>query len=414
MTADFSDMMYLFSCGAHGLMPSMPRTMNIDNIYRLAVSQGVWPTVFLAMKKLWDNGRVFIDDEEYSAIKGQVLLCVLQNIKRRSAVHDVMNMLEDNGIACCVLKGEAIARLYCEPAFRISGDTDILIDSALEDQAVQLLREYGLEVHTRNTSSHHFRCYGAATGFIEFHVALYSESSNTLYFNHGHSFQEYYVEVVVDDNKTIKTLGITDGIIYLTLHAIKHFLHKGVGIRQLMDMALYMKRYQAEIHWDKFNCIMKKLKFNTFIDYSVTICVKHLGFAYQDFAGLRNYEEYLCDENILNRLIDDIRKGGVFGFDDQGRRNFKTKYLSRKYYSQKRIFFGVYGIWKRMWTSASVLFPSLEHMCRKFNYLRRFPLLLPIAWVHRMVVFLLERQSTDVVEDTSKERLELLRQLNML
>ena len=39
--------------------------------------------------------------------------------------------------------------------------------------------------------------------------------------------------------------------LYLLLHAYKHFIYSGVGIRQTCDIALWAQRYAGQIRWER-------------------------------------------------------------------------------------------------------------------------------------------------------------------
>ena len=46
-------------------------------------------------------------------------------------------------------------------------------------------------------------------------------------------------------------MTLTDHLLYLILHALKHFLYSGFGIRQVCDIALFSERYRDEIDWSR-------------------------------------------------------------------------------------------------------------------------------------------------------------------
>lgn len=103
----------------------------------------------------------------------------------------------------------------------------------------------------------------------------------------------------------ITTLGINDGLIFITLHIITHFLIQGVGIRQLMDVLLYMSHYKNTIDWLRYNKLLEYLKYNRFMDNVVGIGVKHLGFAENELPK----GEY--NDSIMQNILLDMENGGV-------------------------------------------------------------------------------------------------------
>lgn len=50
---------------------------------------------------------------------------------------------------------------------------------------------------------------------------------------------------------TLRVPDACDHLIFLLLHAFKHFISSGVGVRQLCDIALWMRRFGAQIDWQR-------------------------------------------------------------------------------------------------------------------------------------------------------------------
>ena len=55
------------------------------------------------------------------------------------------------------------------------------------------------------------------------------------------------------------TLGPEDHLLYLLLHALKHFLYSGFGIRQICDIGLYAEAYRTEIDWDSLRARLENI-----------------------------------------------------------------------------------------------------------------------------------------------------------
>ena len=140
MSKAFYDMVYLFACGARGKIPAPITDMDVLKVYDAAQSQGVWHTVFLALKHLYDRSELTVDKDRFDKWHQKVMYQIVRITRRNMAVENTIKMLEKNGIECCVLKGEVMAQLYHNPTCRVSSDTDILIDKDLEKKAVELLK----------------------------------------------------------------------------------------------------------------------------------------------------------------------------------------------------------------------------------------------------------------------------------
>lgn len=56
---------------------------------------------------------------------------------------------------------------------------------------------------------------------------------------------------------TLRVPDVCDHLIFLLLHAFKHFISSGVGVRQLCDIALWMRRFGAQIDWQRVRAALR-------------------------------------------------------------------------------------------------------------------------------------------------------------
>ena len=86
---------------------------------------------------------------------------------------------------------------------------------------------------------------------IELHKELFSSESEA-YGNLNHLFADVFDRKIQEEinGVPIYTMCHTDHLLYLILHAFKHFLHSGFGIRQVCDIVVYADTYGSKIDWD--------------------------------------------------------------------------------------------------------------------------------------------------------------------
>lgn len=416
----FYDAIYLFSCGARGEKPVLSHDINLFKIYNIAVSQGIWQIIFLALKGLYDKDELIVDKNVFDNWHNKILSQAIQVTQRSIAVGDAIHELEQKGIQCCVLKGEAIADLYYAPICRISGDTDILISGSLESQAVDTLKHCGFEVKSRYPTSHHVLCYHAIAGLIELHLHLYDELFEDVWFDKKALNIEEFRRIKTSQGNCITTLGINDGLIYVTLHFIKHFLSKGAGIRQLMDVLLYISHHKDIIDWNRYNELLKYLKYDKFIDHMIGIGKEHLGFNENELPQSK------YNNNIVQKILLDMEKGGIFGDNEIERKDFYKLYTKERFNRFKQ---GSYEHYMNEWMKPSViksLFPNKISMSIKYPYVMKNELFLFVAWMQRFGDNLLDvikkkkeikkytkYQNTDS-NDIINKRMDLIRELDMI
>jgi hypothetical protein len=421
MTQDFQDMIYLFACSARGIEPQISHKINVPNIHKLSMSQNIWPLVFLALKQLYDNNILEIDSSLFNKWKIDVMQTSVKNIRRNNNVYKTIKYLEENNIACCVLKGESVARLYHTPICRISNDTDILIDENDERMATKLLRNYGYTVEKRPPDLHHTNCFHPVAGHLELHVALYGYTTDDIFLNRKVEYKEEYIKIKCEDENVINSLGITDGLIFLMIHFIKHFIKNGAGIRQLMDILLYISNYKKEINWKRFDELMRYLKYDKIFNNILGIGEKYLLFKTDEFLP-HNF-----DESVAERILTDIEEGGIFGHISPEKVDFYKLYIKERFNTFKTGDFIDYMNKHRKENFVMKIFPNRRAMLVNYRYLNKSPLLLPIAWTHRIINLIfniiarkktvnqyIKYTQTEVENKFVKKRMELIRELDMI
>ena len=216
----------------------------------------------------------------------------------------------------------------------------------------------------------------------------------------------YFTEVfqkkisVQIENTEIWTMEPTDHLLFLILHAFKHFMAGGLGIRQVLDICLFCKRYQEEINWEYISDSLENVEGEKFFTDMLYIGNKYLGF---DFKIHR-------ERNCPDDLLEDMLTGGVFGNTTQTERTACSMTFaavdSREKYSTAR-------------AVVRAIFPTMRFMRERNPELVEKPWLLPIFWMKRWGRFIrynkengggLARESIR----TSQKRIELLKKYGLI
>ena len=406
MNRNFLDTVYLFACGARGIEPQNDREYDFKEIYRISKQQGIWETVFLAVIKLHDNDADIIPRDVYETMNTKfITYCGLQ-YKRQSFVHRMIEKLEDNGVVCCVLKGESIAGLYHTPIARISSDTDILINPQKLDLCLDIMKKMGFSIGEKHYGSHQIECMHPVAGLVEIHIMMYGKQTEELCFNHEVKYSEEYMRLTAEDGAEYSTLGVTDNFLFLMLHFIKHFLSFGVGIRQLEDVLIYAEKRYSQIDWKKAEEAISNLGFSRFFECMISIGKKYFYFPTEMFAQCE------ADEGLTNRIFEDMQQGGMFGHDDPQREGFYNLYLRERCKKLSKKNYESYQNKQKLLR----LFPSRGFMAVNYSYVNKSVLLLPVAWVHRIVRGVMPRKNIkdNEVNRKNEERLKLMSDLDMI
>lgn len=389
MTESFENLLYLFGAAASGKKVVLDKEIKVEEIRKFAIEQGVWTIVYNKLQNLCD----------VSAYKKEVLSVVTSATARTEYTSYILRKLEENGIDYCLLKGNSIARLYHEPDFRVSSDTDILIDPKDEDKVVNILAENGYKVEKRNTNDHHLQAFHPVGGLLEAHVMLYSHITNQFIFNGMDMYGEPYKEFEFN-GYCYKTLGVNDGLFYLTAHYIKHLINSGGGIRQMMDLLLYIDHYKNEIDFDRYYEVLKELRYEKLIKVVMSIGAKYFGFDYE-----------ITDEPLMFRILDDTEKGGIFGFSAHDRKDFYNEYCSNRS-NLSKLRFNTFVSTKGEMPFIRILFPKKKTM-ERLGYKDKF---IAVSWTKRIFRTLTNKFSSkpDVRKGGIDARMDLMKELDMI
>ncbi len=401
MTQDFTNMLYLFGAAATGGEIKTEYCKNLSKIRDLSLMQEVWDVVYGGVRSKIESGDVKIPSEVYLKLEKTFLSNVALNIQKIEFNLSSLKKLEEHGIKCAILKGITISRFYAMPETRVSSDMDILIDSADEGKAVKILTDLGYDCEERAKNDHHMKANHKKGGLLEVHVALHSVPTNDIILDDEIRYDEEFYRLP----DGTYTLGIQDNLIYLSAHLIKHLVNDATGVRQMMDLLLYMKEYENEIDWDKYNSLMKKLGYDTLIRVIKGIGVKYFKMEFADA---------ITEGCGFEELLEDCEIGGVFARNEKERAQFFSIYTKRR--SGKGTFsYLLFRAFKSERSVFALIFPPVEAIKERFPYVKKNPLLLPIGWAHRFIQIALKTSGKDVAktEKDSKESDVIARRIKM-
>ena len=414
MNKNFQHLMYLFGNGALGKSAPLPEGADFEQIFELAFSQGGWQTVFLAVKQ--SENPELVPSDLFKDLNTRFLISCIKNQERLEFINSVIETLEESGVETCVLKGQSLAGLYAEPDCRISGDVDLLVSLKDEQKAIEILRSLDYEVEIRPDSSNHSKCVHPVHGVLELHISLYYDIMSDVWFDNIKMLTEDFAIL-----NGVKTLGITDNYIYVVLHAVKHFLSNGLGLRQIMDLLLFTKAYKDKIDKARVDKVFSHLKYQKFIDNLTGIGIKYLGFEKEDLFDCTYNEEEMSE------ILKDVEMGGLFGKNDKERKSFFEIYNQARFNTFKSENFESYMTSWRRKNALKKSSLSLKNMKKHYDFLNDKPYLLPIAYFKhgcailktlkkrkKLLSDVVSYKAPDTQNEKIQQRMELIKKLDMI
>lgn len=297
-------------------------------------------------------------------------------IRRTQAFAAVYQDLLIQGIRPVVVKGLVCRDLYPSPEQRISGDEDLLLDPESFFRCVKLLEQRGMELVSGGEMPE------GDAALLDRKTGLYLElhPDRTTKQDVGNGGLERFFERAADRaiplqcaGITVYTLPHTQHMLYMLLHAFKHFLHSGFGVRQLCDMVQYANRYGKCIDWAEVARCCAQCRAQKFAAALLALGEQWLGLE-PDRAG--HPERALQCEKDGADLLQDLLDSGAYGDSSMSRRHSGTLTLETVR-SEKR------GL-------VRTLFPPISAMRQKYVWLKQRPYLLWAAWGLRGAGYLRE------------------------
>ena len=350
------------------------------------------------------------DKEFLSKCKQRSLDWVIRQLQQTNESLNLIEHLQQNGLDPIVMKGMVCRELYPKPYLRYSVDEDFLIQPEQIEQYHQLLLAEGMYADRpdANLKEEYELSYHKEKSplYIELHKSPFPTNSgafdrwNTFYYN---AF-ENSVQVKIQDLQ-VRTLEPTEHLLFLILHAFKHFLFSGFGIRQVCDILVFAEKNGEVIDWKKVMQQCREVKANLFGAAIFNIGLKYLGFDAIKAHFPNSWENQNVDEEPL---LTDILIGGLYGISQANRVHSSNITLNAVEGKKRHTLFG--GI-------LHSLFPPMDYMRNLYPYLKRLPFLLPLAWCSRIVQYLYSRKGGSNAMDSvriGKERLALLKKYEVI
>lgn len=369
----------------------LPETIEINDstwmeLYHLAATHNITPMLF---QTLYHRNIPVLLKQKW---KQDTFISITKQMQREHHFLALMELCSQANLEVLVVKGIICRYLYPNSDERPSNDEDLLVRKEDLEKVTQLFLNHGLIMVE---DSEDVRTFHASSGLhLEVHTELFAEKSDAYGF-----FNTYFKDAFknpstyIINNVQIHTLSENDHLLFLIFHYIKHFLHGGVGIRQICDIAIFIIKHQDTLDFKFLHTTLDTLSFTCLMENTFAI-------ASNIFPSLTEIIPLpKCD---YTALLDDIMEAGVFGKSSLERVHSSTITLNA-YRNQGNV------------SLRHSLFPKKDALSKRYPYLNKHPYLLPAAWFSRIVTYLKNDNSDSKVSITiGKQRVELLKQYRVI
>lgn len=251
-----------------------------------------------------------------------------QNVKVNAVAGKLYSKFREDGLRCCILKGQGNALMYPNPYSRSPGDIDVWVNASREEITEYAKRHFNLEDDIR---FHHLETTMDGVP-VELHFFPCS-MNNPLYharlqkwFKRNADLQCSNVVSLPDGIGEIAIPTMAFNVIYQLTHLYHHFFDEGIGMRQIIDY--YYVVSMLNVNCEMLTWLPKELKYLGLWKFAGAVM-------YVLYETLGLSEEKMIapmDEKRGRLLLAEILNGGNFGKHFTKYGHFTQQGMAKKYF----------------------------------------------------------------------------------
>ena len=307
---------------------------NLDwrQLYTFAFNQAILGFCFDGINRL---GQEYPDELKQNPIGRELLMNWMgkaqqirrQNMKVNVVANKLYSMLREDGLRCCILKGQGNALMYPNPYSRTPGDIDVWVNASREDITEYAKCHFKLEDDIR---FHHLETTMDGVP-VELHFFPCS-MNNPLY--HAR-LQKWFKQNA--DLQCSNVVSLPDGIgeiaiptkafnvVYQLTHLYHHFFDEGIGMRQIIDYYYVVNNDELLVIRDTLQRELKHLGLWKFAGAVMYVLHEALGLSEEKMIAP-------MDEKRGTLLLAEILNGGNFGQHFTKYGHFTQQGMAKKYF----------------------------------------------------------------------------------
>ena len=175
-----------------------------------------------------------------------------QNMKVNAVASKLFSMLREDGLRCCILKGQGNALMYPNPYSRTPGDIDVWVNASREE-----ITEYAKKHFKLGDDIRYQHIETSVDGVpVELHF-FPCTMNNPIYntrlqkwFKRNADLQCSNVVSLPDGIGEIAIPTTAFNVVYQLTHLYHHFFDEGIGMRQIIDYFLVVNDFSKNVFLD--------------------------------------------------------------------------------------------------------------------------------------------------------------------
>ena len=301
-------------------------------LYSFAFKQALLGLCFEGIERL---GKEYPEELRQNPIERNLLMTWMgaaqqirrQNRKVNRVAAKLYSKFREDGLRCCILKGQGNALMYPNPYSRTPGDIDVWVNASREDLTEYAKRHFKLEDDIR---FHHLETTMDGVS-VELHFFPCS-MNNLLYharlqkwFKLNADLQCSNVVSLPDCIGEIAIPTTAFNVVYQLAHLYHHFFDEGIGMRQIIDYYYVVNNDELLVIEDALQKELKHLGLWKFAGAVMYVLHETLGLSDEKMIAP-------MDEKRGKLLLTEILNGGNFGQHFTKYGHFTQQGMAKKYF----------------------------------------------------------------------------------
>ena len=330
ITAIFAFLRYFLSYKEN--MSRIIDGINWQHLYSFAFKQALLGLCFDGIESL---GKEYPEELKKNPIERDLLMAWMgaaqqihrQNMKVNAVAGKLYSMLKEDGLRCCILKGQGNALMYPNPYSRTPGDIDVWVNASREQ-----ITEYAKKHFELGDDIRYQHIETSVDGIpVELHF-FPCTMNNPIYnarlqkwFKRNADLQCSNVVSLPDGIGEIAIPTTAFNVVYQLTHLYHHFFDEGIGMRQIIDYYYVVNNDELLAIKDTLQKELKHLGLWKFARAVMYVLHEALGLPEEKMIAP-------MDEKRGKLLLAEILNGGNFGkyFTKYG--HFTQQGMAKKYF----------------------------------------------------------------------------------
>ena len=330
ITAIFAFLKYCL--GSKEDMSRVIAGMNWHGLYSFASKQALLGLCFDGIERL---GEEYPEELRRNPIGRELLMTWMgkaqqirrQNRKVNLVASKLFSMLREDGLRCCILKGQGNALMYPNAYSRNPGDIDVWVNASREQITEYAKKHFviGDDIRLQHLETslngvpvelHFFPC---SMNNPIYHARLQK------WFKRNADLQCLNVVSLPDGIGEIAIPTTAFNVIYQLTHLYHHFFDEGIGMRQIIDYYYVVNNDELLVIRDTLQRELKHLGLWKFAGAVMYVLHEALGLSEKKMIAP-------MDEKRGKLLLAEILNGGNFGQHFTKYGHFTQQGMAKKYF----------------------------------------------------------------------------------